>query len=254
MLVDYALRLCREKGYSSWHCNFVIEDDYSPLAQQPLLRRRDWQFHWRNKEYGCFDDFLADLRSRKRKSIRRERRQVQQAGIQVQWKSGLEIDDADLDFVYDCYIGTFHNYGNYPALKKRFFEIIGQELGEGFQIALASRDEQHVAAAVFLAGGGRLYGRYWGCMEDVPGLHFELAYYQGIDFCIRNGLQVFESGAQGEHKIARGFLPTRTRSFHHIEHPGFRQAIDEHLQREKSWLDEYRHQLDALSPFRRDDT
>lgn len=251
-LVDHAVRLCRDQGFSTWHCNFVLDRDTPALEGHDLLRRGDWQFHWYNRGYGAFDDFLGQLRSRKRKSIRRERREVRSADIEVEWKGGGELSAEELAFIYHCYIDTFNNYGNYPALKKPFFEAIAAGLGDGFQAALARRAGRPVAAAVFLQGGNRLYGRYWGCIEDVPGLHFELAYYQGIDFCIRNDIGVFESGAQGEHKIGRGFLPTRTRSFHHVEHPAFRQAIAGHLEKEKAWLDEYRVQLDSQSPFRRD--
>lgn len=251
-LVDLAIETCRDQGFSTWHCNFVVDRDVESLDGRDLLRRRDWQFHWFNRDYGTFDDFLVQLRSRKRKSIRRERRLVGSAGIEIDWRAGDEISGDELDFVYHCYIDTFNNYGNYPALRKSFFEAIAAGLGRGFQVALARREGQYVAAAVFLQGGRRLYGRYWGCAEEIPGLHFELAYYQGIEFCIANGIEVFESGAQGEHKIGRGFIPTRTRSFHHVEHPLFREAISRHLDQEKSWLDQHRLQLDELNPYRRD--
>ena len=221
-LIQQACSLCAAGQFSSWHCNFVNPDDAAALAAQGLLERKDWQFHWSNNGYSDFDDFLANLRSRKRKNIRRERRQVRNAGIEVAWKGGSQLSAPELDFIYECYTDTFHNYGNYPAM------------------------------SVFLAGGGRLYGRYWGCVENIPALHFELAYYQGIEYCIQHGLDVFESGAQGEHKIGRGFAPSRTCSYHHIEHPVFRAAIAEHLQREERWLDSYGQQLDNRVPFRRD--
>jgi hypothetical protein len=160
----------------------------------------------------------------------------------------------DIDFVHACYLNTFQNYGNYPALKRSFFAAIASRMGARFQVVFARRGQATIAMAVFLRGGGRLYGRYWGCTEEIPGLHFETAYYQGIEFCIANGIEVFESGAQGEHKIPRGFLPTRTRSVHHVEHPLFREAIAQHLEREKAWLDEYREQLGKQDPFRNPDT
>ncbi|MEJ2400184.1 MAG: GNAT family N-acetyltransferase [Xanthomonadales bacterium] len=251
-LVDLAMRECNDHGFSSWHCNFVEREDLDILAERGLLQRHDWQFHWRNRGYGAFDDFLADLRSRKRKNIRRERAQLQRSGVTVRWRSGRELDADDLDFVYACYIDTFQQYGNYPALRPAFFALLARELADGLQVAFAERNGQRIAMAVFLAGGGRLYGRYWGCTEDLPGLHFEVAYYQGIEFCIRHGIDVFESGAQGEHKIGRGFLPSATRSCHFVAHDGFRAAIAAHLEREHEWMAEYRERAQEMSPFRRD--
>jgi predicted N-acyltransferase len=251
-LIDLALAECGEHGFSSWHCNFVREEDQAVLEARGLLSRHDWQFHWRNRGYADFDGFLADLRSRKRKGIRRERAQLEEAGIAVRWKSGSELSHPDLEFVYACYIDTFRQYGNYPALRPAFFRLLADRLDTGFQVAFAERDGEYLAMAVFLAGGGRLYGRYWGCVENVPGLHFEVAYYQGIEFCIRHGIAVFESGAQGEHKIGRGFLPCPTRSYHYLAHPGFRVAIAAHLEREHEWMADYHERLAAMSPFRRD--
>ena len=249
-LYRMALESCRDGDHSTWHCNFVNDEDFDVLKDTALLQRHDWQFHWFNRGYGDFDDFLATFRSRKRKNIRRERKQVAATGVRFHWKSGGEITEDELDFVYFCYIDTFRNYGNYPALKKSFFRLIAGQLGERFQVVFAQMDDEQIAMAVFLAGGGRLYGRYWGSTVEIPGLHFETAYYQGIEFCIANGLEVFESGAQGEHKIARGFVPTKTRSCHHVEHPLFRRAIAEHLEREKAWIDGYREQLDDKIPYR----
>ena len=251
-LKDLALQECAKHGYSTWHSNFLTAEESELLRASNLLHRTDWQFHWTNRDYSGFDEFLADLRSRKRKSIRRERRQVASSGIRVIWKTGRELDSEDLGFVYTCYLNTFRQYGNYPALKPEFFAHLAEHLDEGFQVALACREEQPVAMAVFLAGGGTLYGRYWGCTEEIPGLHFEVAYYQGIEFCIRNGIGVFESGAQGEHKIGRGFTPVQTQSCHYIANPLFRNAIADHLQREHQWIEEYYDRISDLSPFRRD--
>ena len=249
-LAEFAVACCRERGFSTWHCNFAQEEDIAAVEGMELLHRGDWQFHWVNRGYPDFDAFLSDLRSRKRKNIRRERQRINEAGIRFEWRSGAELSEPELDFVHACYLNTFQNYGNYPALKRSFFEAIAARMNERFQVVIARQDDEAIAMAVFLCGGGRLYGRYWGCTREVPGLHFETAYYQGIEFCIANGIEVFESGAQGEHKIPRGFLPTRTRSAHHVEHPVFREAIADHLLREKAWLDEYREQLRAQDPFR----
>lgn len=251
-LVQLALDDCDKAGFSSWHCNFVSEEDQGALQDSDLLARSDWQFHWRNRGYGSFDDFLAALQSRKRKNIRRERRGVAAAGVQFEWKTGAEIGLDDIEFIHRCYTSTFHAYGNHPALNKRFFTCLAEGLQTGFLVSFAHIDGKRIAMSLFLEGGGRLYGRYWGCTQEIPGLHFEAAYYQGIDYCIENNLDVFESGAQGEHKIARGFMPSRTRSWHHVHHPGFRHAIADFLTRETTWLDGYRDELMAHSPYRRD--
>ncbi len=252
-LIDLACGECEQSGFSSWHCNFVTGEDSNVLEKSDLLGRSDWQFHWRNPGYASFDDFLGRLQSRKRKNIRKERRTVVEAGIDFEWKCGDEIDESDIRFIHRCYTGTFHAYGNHPALNDAFFTSLAKGLQHRFQVAFARLDGERVAMSLFLQGGGRLYGRYWGCTRDIPGLHFEAAYYQGIDHCIRNGIGVFESGAQGEHKIARGFMPTRTRSWHFVRHDAFRDAIAEFLSRETGWLDDYRDELLQHSPYRRDE-
>lgn len=251
-LVDLAINECRTWDFSSWHCNFCNETDSAAMDKEPLLARRDWQYHWFNQDYQSFDDFLCQLRSRKRKNIRRERRQVCESGIVFEWKGGAELSQRDHEFVYTCYQNTFMAYGNYAALQAKFFRDIAQNMPNRVHVLLAKRDDQPIAMAFFLSGGERLYGRYWGCVEEVPGLHFETAYYQGIEFCIEHGLRVFESGAQGQHKISRGFMPSQTRSFHLVRNEAFREAIAQFLIRENQGLDEYRAQLALHDPFRRD--
>lgn len=251
-LVDFALEVCARDGLSTWHCNFTTPQDDAVLAQAGLLPRSDWQFHWHNRAYADFDGFLETLRSRKRKGVRRERRQVADAGVRFRWLQGSELQADELDFVYSCYLITFHRYGNHPALNRDFFSRLAAAPGDPVRVALAMRADQPIAMSLFLAGGGRLYGRYWGCLEELPGLHFETAYYQGIEYCIDNGIAVFESGAQGEHKVSRGFEPVRTRSWHHVREPEFRRAIAAHLERERGWMDDYRARLTALSPYHRD--
>ena len=252
-LIRFAMDECEHQGFSSWHCNFISSDDHKTLSKSALLSRSDWQFHWRNNGYASFDDFLSRLRSRKRKNIRRERRLVAEAGITFEWKTGGEIDLGDIGFIHRCYAETFHAYGNHPALNEEFFAIIAQGLRDRFLVSFASRDGERQAMSLFLSGGGRLYGRYWGCVKEIPGLHFEAAYYQGIEHCIRNGLEVFESGAQGEHKVSRGFMPAKTQSWHFIARENFREAIAEFLSRETDWLDDYRDELLKHSPYRRDE-
>jgi predicted N-acyltransferase len=252
MLLELAKDECRRLDYSSWHCNFTTGPDEIVLEPADLLKRRDLQFHWFNRGYRSFDEFLQQLRSRKRKNIRRERRQVQEAGIQFEWKTGRELTAGDLDFLYRCYCNTFRAHGNHAALRPEFFRMLAAGLGDRMHMSIASRQETPVAMGMFLSGGGRLYGRYWGCIDEIPGLHFETAYYQGIEYCIEHGIDVFESGAQGEHKISRGFVPAKTASYHLIRHEAFRAAIGDALQRESEWLDRYRVELARHDPYRRD--
>ena len=252
MLLQLAVDECHQGEYSSWHCNFTRQADEAALAQANLLKRQDLQFHWFNRGYQSFEEFLQQLRSRKRKNIRRERRQVQEAGIQFEWKTGQDLTGEDLDFLYRCYCNTFRAHGNHAALQPEFFQMLADGLGDRMHMSIASRQQKPLAMSMFLSGGGRLYGRYWGCMEEVPGLHFEAAYYQGIEHCIKHGIDVFESGAQGEHKISRGFVPVPTASYHLIRHEAFRAAIDDYLQRESDWHDRYRDELSEHDPYRRD--
>jgi predicted N-acyltransferase len=249
-LVDLALETCVQKELSSWHCNFIRDQDRAALQSRDVLERKDWQFHWHNQGFADFEDFLELLRSRKRKNIRRERQQVREAGVEFRWLHGSDIGKAELDFLYRCYLRTFQSYGNHPALSLTFFERIASALDDGFVLILALRDEAPLAMSLCLAGGGRLYGRYWGCLEEIPGLHFETAYYQGIEYCIRHGIDVFESGAQGEHKISRGFVPRQTGSYHYLRDERFRGAVAGYLERERAWMDEYREQLAHHEPYR----
>ena len=251
-LIRFALEECDRQGFSSWHCNFITANDHQALDQAGCLNRSDWQFHWRNEGYESFDDFLSRLRSRKRKNIRRERRQAVDAGISFDWKTGVEITAQDIEFIHRCYKRTLQAYGNHPALNADFFDRIAGGLQNRFLVSIASQQSERVAMSLFLSGGGRLYGRYWGCVREIPALHFEAAYYQGIEHCIARGIDVFESGAQGEHKVSRGFLPEKTRSGHYIREAAFRDAIAEFLTRETRWLDEYRDELMQHSPYRRD--
>lgn len=251
-LVTAALELVGEQGLSSWHCNFVRPEDRPALESRALLTRQDWQFHWVNEGFADFDDFLDRLRSRKRKNIRRERRQVRELGVEFRWLRGSEVGEAELDFLHFCYLRTFRSYGNHPALRRAFFASIAAALDDRFVLVMASRGGEPLAMSLFLAGGGVLYGRYWGCVEELPGLHFETAYYQGIEYCIRNGIAAFESGAQGEHKLSRGFRPSQTRSYHYVRDERFRTAIASHLEREWAWMDEYREQLAQHDPYRCD--
>lgn len=261
-LMDMALQQARQLHLSSWHCNFVTADELPVLqarsdceiAEGRLLPRCDWQFHWHNQNFECFEEFLTTLRSKKRKNMVRDRRLVRDAGVSFRRLSGTELEEEQLDFIFACYQRTFLLHGNHPALNREFFARLLQHMPEAIMVVMAFRDDQPIAMSFFLQGGGRLYGRYWGCLEDLPGLHFETAYHQGIEHCIETGLQVFEPGAQGEHKISRGFSPVRTNSFHHICDPRFSEAIERYLQQEAAWVSEYGQRLQDHLPFRQEDS
>ena len=249
-LVAAAVAQCEQSGLSSWHCNFVTPPDLEALRQNDLLVRRDYQFHWLNRDYSDFDEFLASLKSKKRKNIRQERRQVQKAGIRFEQRSGADLSDDEILFLHQCYRRTFHTYGNHPALTPECFRRIARRMPDQVLAFIAFEGSEPLAMSFFLVGGDAIFGRYWGTLRDLPGLHFETAYYQGIEYCIEHGIARFESGAQGEHKIARGFEPVATYSAHHIEHAGFQEAIADYLRHESDWLENYRSDIDQHVPYR----
>ncbi len=235
---------------SSAHLNFAAAGDVAALADSDWLPRFDWQFHWRNTAgWRDFDDFLAALNHKKRKSIRHERARVARAGVTCEIRHGDELAEADWQSLHDFYLATFEDKGNYAALTLDFFRHLGRAMPRNVVAVLCRRDGHAVAGALMLRSSTTLYGRYWGAREHVEALHFEACYYQGIDYCLREGLAVFEPGAQGEHKLARGFLPTRTHSFHWIADPRFRAAIAEALRREAQALEAYREDLLEHSPY-----
>jgi hypothetical protein len=236
-----------QHGLSSAHINFHRADE---VAAGPWLARSDLQFHWANAAYASFEDFLAALQSKKRKNIRAERAQVSRAGITLRCVQGDEATAAELSTVHQLYLRTFEDKGNHPALTDAFFRHLAANLGQRMLLVLAERAGAIVAMALCLRSTDTLYGRYWGCFEDVPGLHFECCYYQGIEYCIREGLDRFEPGAQGEHKLARGFLPQQTHSSHYLPLPAFRSAVADALQRERAGVAQYRRELLSHSPYR----
>ena len=236
-------------GLSSAHLNFADDVDAVAFEDSGWLARFDWQFHWHNRGWGDFEAFLAALSAKKRKNIRHERAQVARAGICCEIRHGDELDTADWRAIHRLYLSTFDAHGNHPALTESFFLHLGAAMPRQVLAVLCRRGPRIIAAALCLRSADTLYGRYWGADEHVPGLHFEACYYQGIDYCIRNGLQAFEPGAQGEHKIARGFLPTRTRSFHHIVDRRFRAAIGDALAGEAVALEHYAQDAMQHSPY-----
>lgn len=251
-LVKVAKQFCTANDLSGWHCLFERESTIHALDQARLLFRYDCQYHWHNQHYRSFDDFLARLSSRKRKNIRKERASVQSEGLQIVRKHGDEMDAREWQRVHDLYAGIFlRKYGT-PTLTPGFFRAIGKELGQRVFTVLALRNDEIVAASLFLVSDSTLFGRVWGCDEYYNYLHFECCYYQGIDYCIENGLQVFDPGAQGEHKISRGFLPTRTCSAHWLADTDFHTLIQKHLALEEQAINDYCQELARKSPYRQE--
>jgi predicted N-acyltransferase len=238
---------------SSLHVNFLTEAENASCTAD-WLERNDVQFHWRNHAgWKTLDDFLAALQSKKRKNIRRERKLVRDAGVNFRVVHGDEASAEDLSDMHALYLRTFAGKGNSPALTLAFFRHLATEMPHSLVLILARRDGKTIAGALCLRGRDALYGRYWGCFEELPGLHFETCYYQGIDYCLREGLRVFEPGAQGEHKIARGFLPVTMRSRHHFTEPGLDKAFSRWCVEERAAIERYRTAILAHSPYRADD-
>lgn len=252
-LRDAIVALVEDNGLSSAHVNFLTEADDAVFGE-PWLLRHDVQYHWqRRPEWADFDAFLGAMDHKHRKNIRQERNKVRQAGIGFRTVHGHDASEADLAAMHGFYLKTFSEYGNSPALTLDFLRHLAATMPEALVIFLAELGGEPLAGALCLRGADTLYGRYWGG-ATLPGLHFETCYYQGIEYCLREGLDRFEPGAQGEHKIARGFLPTEVRSRHWIADPGFREPLAEWCEQERASVRRYRRELAAHSPFRDDAT
>ncbi len=242
--------LALEPGVSSFHLLFPNEDDLSLARAAGMLVREGVQFHWHNRGYRTFDEFLAGFAHDKRKKVKQERRKVQQAGIRFERKVGPAIHDEDWLFFNRCYRTTYREHHSSPYLNLDFFRRIGATMGDHLLLVMAYREDQPIAAALNVFGQGVLYGRYWGTTEFHSGLHFETCYYQALEFCIEQGLAVFEGGAQGEHKLARGFDPVRTHSVHWLAHPEFADAVEKFLQRESQGIGQYIDELRDHQAYR----
>jgi len=241
---------------SSAHVLFPDDESAESLAKAGWMRRNGVQFRWENENFPDFEAFLATLTHDKRKKIRQERKKVAAAGIRIRRLTGNDITGEDWESFYRCYVNTYRQHRSSPYLTKAFFLEIGQKLAQHILLVVAERDGEKIAAALNLynedcEGASQLYGRYWGALEYVPGLHFELCYYQAQEFCIERGIRYFEGGAQGEHKLARGFRPRPTCSFHKIAHPDFAYSIAQVLDREAEMMELYQSELEERAPFRR---
>lgn len=250
-LLDQLTASLQEQGLSSLHINFTRpEDDALLQGAEGWLVRLGCQFHWRNRGYRDFQDFLDTLASRKRKQIRKEREQVAGQGIEFDWRQGHQLSEAEWDFVYLCYANTYRVRGQAPYLTRAFFSMLAERMPESIRVVLAIQAGRPVAMAFSLIGGDSLYGRYWGCLAEFDRLHFETCFYQGMDYAIAQGLQRFDAGAQGEHKLIRGFEPVLTRSWHYLCHPGLRAAVAHFLNEERLAVQRYAEQARELLPYR----
>jgi predicted N-acyltransferase len=249
-LLRTALRLAEEMGVSSLHCLFPFEDEARVMEGEGMMLRQGVQFHWRNPGYADFEDYLADMSHDKRKRIRQERRKVREAGIRFEQLSGAQLLDEHWEFFMRCYENTHLQFNSPMALNLNFFRRVSASMAENILLVIALKDDKPIAGSLCFYSDEALYGRSWGALEYHPALHFEACYYQAIEFCIARRIPLFEGGAQGEHKLSRGFLPTVTWSAHWLAHPGFYRVVDEYLRRESKGMARYVDDLNERSPFK----
>jgi predicted N-acyltransferase len=250
-LASGLIALCGVSKASSAHVTFAREAEWKYLASHGFLQRTDQQFHWHNQGFANFDDFLATLNSRHRKAIKRERREAVAADISIHWLTGNDITEDAWDAFFAFYMETGSRKWGRPYLTRSFFSLIGQSMAEDVVLVMARRNNRWIAGAINFIGSDTLFGRNWGAIEHHPFLHFEVCYYQAIDFAIKRRLKVVEAGAQGEHKIARGYLPQTTYSAHYIADPDLRRAIADYLKRERAYVAEAGRELAEAAPFRK---
>jgi uncharacterized protein len=245
------MALCEATEASSVHVTFAGEAEAKFLGGHGFLQRTDQQFHWHNAGFKTFDDFLATLNSRHRKAIKRERRDALAAGVTIHWLTGDEITEDAWDAFFNFYMETGSRKWGRPYLNRKFFSLIGESMAKDVLLVMAKRNGRWIAGAINFIGSDTLFGRNWGAVEHHPFLHFEVCYYQAIDFAIQSGLKVVEAGAQGEHKLARGYLPQTTYSAHFIADPSLRRAIADYLKRERAYVAEVGRELTEAGPFRK---
>lgn len=253
LLARSLIAVASEMKVSSLHVTFPTEDQERVATEAGMLRRQDQQFHWVNEGYTCFDDFLGALSSIKRKNLRRERTEALQAGIEIDWVTGSALKELHWDAFWEFYQDTGNRKWGDPPLTRSFFSLLGQTMADKVLLVMAKRAGRYIAGALNLIGSDTLYGRNWGAVEHHPFLHFEVCYYQAIDFALAHRLRKVEAGAQGMHKLARGYMPAPTYSAHWIADSGFRRAIEQYLKTERRDVAHAIAELSARGPFRRSD-
>jgi uncharacterized protein len=251
-LAQGLVELARLREASSAHVTFMPEREWHLLAERGFLQRTDQQFHWENAGYATFDDFLGALAARKRKVLKRERRDAFANGITVDWLTGPDLTEAAWDDFFTFYMDTGSRKWGRPYLTREFFSRIGETMADETLLIMAKRNGRYVAGALNFIGADKLFGRHWGAVEHHPFLHFEICYYQAIQFAIEHKLGRVEAGAQGEHKLARGYLPHMTYSAHFIANPGLHRAVADYLSRERAYVQAASRELAAATPFRKD--
>ena len=252
LLAQGAIALARQQGMSSAHITYPTEGEWQRLAPYGFLQRTGKQYHWANQRYGTFDDFLTTFASRKRKAVRRERTQALGAGLKIVWKRGSDITEGDWDAFFTFYMDTGSRKWGRPYLNRRFFSLLGEAMADRCLLVFAEREGRPIGGALNMIGGDCLYGRYWGATEHHDCLHFEVCYYQAIDFAIAHKLARVEAGAQGDHKLARGYMPVATYSSHWIADASFRRAVERFLSEERQQMAHVREALGEAGPFRKD--
>jgi uncharacterized protein len=250
-LVAAAIEAAKQYRASSWHVTFATKEEWEALGPAGLLQRTDIQYHWHNRGYDSFDDFLAALASRKRKTVRKERSQAREPGVDIEWLTGSNIRDEHWDAFFAFYVDTGNRKWGTPYLNRAFFRLVGERMADRILLVMAKRNGTYVAGALNFIGGDTLYGRYWGCLESHNFLHFEACYYQAIDYAIANKLAHVEAGAQGEHKLARGYAPQTTYSLHYFTDPGLASAVDHYLRQEREAIEREQEVLSEALPYRK---
>ena len=250
-LADSLMDICRRSNASSAHVTFATQPEWDLLGRRGFLKRTHQQFHWENAGYDSFDAFLAALASRKRKTIRREREDALSAGISVHWLTGTDLTESVWDAFFDFYMETGSRKWGRPYLTRPFYSMVGEKMRDRILLVMAKRNGRWIAGAINFIGSHTLFGRHWGAVEHHPFLHFELCYYQAIQYAIEHKLARVEAGAQGEHKISRGYLPTTTYSAHYIVDPGLRRAIEDFLKHERAYVAAAGAELAETAPFRK---
>jgi len=249
-LLGGVMQLAEKMSVSSIHITFAEKSQWDHMGELGFLQRTHKQFHWQNDDYQTFDDFLGALSSKKRKNIRRERRGALADGITIEMLTGADIQEQHWDAFYRFYVDTGQRKWGTPYLTRHFFSTIGETMPDDILLVMCKRDGEYVAGAINFIGSECLYGRNWGCIEDHPFLHFEVCYYRAIEFAIERGLRRVEAGAQGSHKLARGYMPSHTYSAHWIVNSSFRNAVDDYLQEERQHVQEEIDEIETHSPFR----